>query len=166
MTEVLFSLSFLAAAPFWALMIVAPTWRVTTRIINSPLIVVPSLLVCLILVLPLFPDFWALVIAPDLAALQQYVARPEALAGLWAQVIAWDLMVGRWMYLDSRNRGLSPWVMGPVLFLTVLLSPFVLPVYLVLRLMVRSRQHNRAAFDRDLPGRQRIGRRSVSYRPI
>lgn len=138
MTEFLFTLSFLAAAPFWALMILAPAWSTTTRIASSPLIVVPSLTVCLILVVPIFPDFWTLVTRPDLAALQEYVTRPEALAGLWAQVIAWDLMVGRWMYLDSRRRGISPWLMAPVLFLTVLLSPFVVPLYLLLRAVMRS----------------------------
>ncbi|AEF41006.1 ABA4-like family protein [Hoyosella subflava] len=151
MTELLFTLSFLFAAPFWAMMILAPRWSATRRIIASPFIVVPSLSVCLFLIVPLFPEFWALVVAPDLTSLQQYVARPEALAGLWAQVIAWDLMIGRWIYLDSRDRRISPWLMAPVLFLAILLSPFVLPLYFVLRYLGRNTESDRSQIVTEQP---------------
>ncbi len=43
--QILFAIAFPLALPFWALMILAPTWSVTQRIIASPLIVVPPLLV-------------------------------------------------------------------------------------------------------------------------
>ncbi|GAA3082756.1 ABA4-like family protein [Streptosporangium carneum] len=134
MTEALFQLSFLAAAPFWALMIVAPTWSRTRRIAGSPLIVLPSLAVCLTLLVPLLPDFWPVVTRPTLAGLTALTADPRALAALWAQIIAWDLLVGRWMYLDSRERGIHPLPMAPLLVLTILLSPLALPVYLALRI--------------------------------
>lgn len=131
--ELLFQLSFLATVPFWGLMILAPTWGRTRRIIGSPLIVLPALAVCLVLYLPVFGPLWTLVLQPTLPGLRELVATPEALAGLWAQVIAWDLLVGRWVYLDSRARRIHPLLMAPVLVFTVLLSPFALPVYFVLR---------------------------------
>ncbi|MFI6388361.1 ABA4-like family protein [Nonomuraea sp. NPDC050540] len=138
MTETLFTLSFVAAAPFWALMIVAPAWRVTRAVAASPLIVLPAVAVNLVLLLPLLGAFWPVVTRPTLAGLQALVASPEALAALWAQIIAWDLFVGRWIYLDSRERGLHPLLMAPVLFLTILLSPIALPLYLGLRLTTRN----------------------------
>lgn len=133
MTAFLFQLCFLLAAPFWALMILAPHWQRTRAITASPLIVLPSLAVCLVLLVPVFPEFLSLVTRPDLPLLQEYVTSPEALAALWAQIIAWDLMIGRWMYLDSREKGIPAAVVSPLLFLAVLASPVILPVYLVVR---------------------------------
>ncbi|WP_214317928.1 ABA4-like family protein [Nonomuraea sediminis] len=132
-----FSLSFYLAAPFWALMILAPTWKVTRRIAGSPLIVLPALAVNLVLLLPLFADFWPVVSRPSLAGLQHLVSSPEALTALWAQIIAWDLFLGRWIYLDSRERGVHPLLMAPVMVLTILLSPLGFPLYLAIRLAYR-----------------------------
>ncbi|NUR90712.1 MAG: DUF4281 domain-containing protein, partial [Nonomuraea sp.] len=127
-TDTLFDLSFYLAAPFWALMILAPTWRVTRRIAASPLIVLPALAVNLWLLIPLLGAFWPVVSRPSLDGLQALVADPRALAALWAQIIAWDLLVGRWIYLDSRARGVHPLLMAPVLVGTILLSPIALPI--------------------------------------
>ncbi|MGH3738822.1 MAG: ABA4-like family protein [Micromonosporaceae bacterium] len=141
----LFQLSFLVTVPFWALMILAPTWSGSRRIIGSPLIVLPAVAVCLVLYLQVFGPLWTLVLQPTLPGLRELVARPEALAGLWAQIIAWDLMVGRWVYLDSRQRRIHPLLMAPILVFTVLLSPFALPVYLAVRVAFPVRSEPAAA---------------------
>ncbi|MFI6786231.1 ABA4-like family protein [Nonomuraea sp. NPDC050383] len=133
-TATLFDLSFYAAAPFWALMILAPAWSLTRRVAASPLIVLPALAVNLVLLVPVLGAVWPVVTRPSLAGLTALVATPEVLAALWAQIIAWDLFLGRWIYLDSRERGVHPLLMAPVMILTILLSPIGLPVYLLLRL--------------------------------
>jgi hypothetical protein len=153
MTQFLFMLTFPLAAPFWAMMIFVPNWQWTRRIIESPLIILPPLLVYLLVMIPIFPLFWAAVSAPDLAVLQQVLGSPAGSATVWAQLIAFDLFIGRWMYRDSRARGISPWLMGPLLLLTILLSPVGLLGYLVLRAIpsVRSeRQGLSAGFDRPI----------------
>jgi ABA4-like protein len=48
-------------------------------------------------------------------------------------MIAFDLFVGRWSWLDSRERGVPALVMAPVLLFTILLGPLGLLVYLALR---------------------------------
>jgi hypothetical protein len=58
---------------------------------------------------------------------------PVGAAAGWAHFIAFDLFVGRWMYLDARERGIHPLVMAPVLVLTILLAPLGLLVHLGLR---------------------------------
>jgi len=133
----LFQLTFLLAVPFWALMILAPAWSVTHRVISSPWIMVPPLIVYLFQALPVFGDLWAAVSRPDLAVLQTFLATPAGAAALWAQVIAWDLFIGRWMYLDSRKRGLHPVLMAPILILTILLSPIGALIYLGVRATAR-----------------------------
>lgn len=143
MTETLFQLGFLTAVPFWALMILAPTWSRTRRIAASPLIVLPTLAVCLVLLIPVLPDVWPVVSNPSLSRLQGLVADPEALTALWVQILAWDLFVGRWVYLDSRERGIHPLVMAPLMVGTILLSPLFVPLYLVVRLLGSPRSRDR-----------------------
>ncbi|MEU7869764.1 ABA4-like family protein [Dactylosporangium sp. NPDC049140] len=134
MSETLFQLAFLATVPFWALMILAPTWRWTHRIASSPLIVLPTLVVWALAIAPSLGDFAHEMLGPDLAGVKALLARDDVVAAVWAQVIAWDLFIGRWIYLDSRSRGRHPLLMAPVLVLTILLSPIGLPLYFVIRL--------------------------------
>jgi ABA DEFICIENT 4-like len=130
---VLFELAFPLAAPFWALMIFAPGWRWTARIIGSPFIVLPVLAVYLAAVIPILDDFAPLMLRPDLDGLAALLGTPAGTTVVWCHLIAFDLFIGRWMYLDSRERRVHPLLVGPVLVLTILLSPFGLLAYFVLR---------------------------------
>jgi len=132
-TQTLFQLTFYLAAPFWALMILAPRWPWTLRVVSSPLIIVPALAVYFVQVVPHFPQLWRAVSQPSLPALQAFLAEPANTAAIWAQLIAFDLFIGRWMYLDSRRRGIHPFVMSPLLVLTILLSPFGVLAFLAIR---------------------------------
>lgn len=133
MTEKLFNLAFPAAFPFWALMILVPGWSWTRRIISSPLIVLVPLAVYFATVATILPEFAAEMLSPDLGGVQALLGTPEGTATVWAHLIAFDLFIGRWMYLDSRERGIHGLIMAPILVLTILLSPFGLTVYLALR---------------------------------
>ncbi len=134
MTGVLFSLTFTVAAPFWALMILLPHWSWTRRIIGSPLIVVPPLLIYAVLVLGSFTEVLPAVASPTLGGVRELLGTADGAAAGWAHMIAFDLFVGRWAYLDSRDRGIPALVMAPVLLLTILLGPIGLLVYLLVRL--------------------------------
>ena len=134
MTGVLFSLTFTVAAPFWALMILLPHWSWTRRIIGSPLIVVPPLLIYAVLVLGSLTEVLPAVASPTLDGVRDLLGTADGAAAGWAHMIAFDLFVGRWAYLDSRDRGIPALVMAPVLLLTILLGPIGLLVYLLVRL--------------------------------
>ncbi|MDC7339848.1 ABA4-like family protein [Streptomyces lydicus] len=149
----LFDLAFLLAAPFWALMILAPGWRFTDRIAASPLPMVPVLAVYLVLAAGVFPQLWAAVSHPDLAGFQELLRLGGGAGAIWAQVIAWDLFLGQWMYREARTLRIHPLVMGPLLVLTVLLSPFGVLLFLALRAVVR-RRTRRAAPHRAAPRRK------------
>ncbi|MET9438197.1 ABA4-like family protein [Streptomyces sp. NPDC006551] len=133
MTGFLFELSFLLAAPVWLLMISAPGWRGTERIAASPLTVVPILAVYLAMAIPVFPELWTAVSSPDIDTFRDLTALANGAGAIWAQVIAWDLLLGQWMYREARRLGFSPLLMGPLLVLTILLSPVGLLLFLALR---------------------------------
>jgi hypothetical protein len=131
--QLLFTLTFPLAAPFWALMILAPGWSVTRRIIASPWIAVPPVLVYAALVLPQFATVFAAVASPELPGVAALLATPVGAAAGWAHFIAFDLFVGRFIYLDGRERGIHPLIAAPVLVLTILLGPLGLLAHLLLR---------------------------------
>jgi hypothetical protein len=134
MTATLFSLTFAVAAPFWALMILAPGWSWTARIVSSPLIVLPPVLIYALLVLPSLGDVLPAVASPTLESVRGLLGTDAGAAAGWAHFIAFDLFVGRWVWLDSRERGVPALVMAPVLLLTIMLGPLGLAAYLLVRL--------------------------------
>ncbi|MCI4066903.1 ABA4-like family protein [Micromonospora sp. R77] len=133
MTGTLFTLTFAVAAPFWALMILLPHWSGTARIISSPLIVLPVLVIYAVLVLPAIADVLPAVASPSLGGIRDLLGTADGAAAAWAHMIAFDLFVGRWAWLDSRDRGVPALVMAPVLVLTILLGPLGLAGYLAVR---------------------------------
>ncbi|MET9660832.1 ABA4-like family protein [Streptomyces sp. NPDC006510] len=156
MTGALFEISFFLAAPFWLLMILAPNWRPTARIAASPLTVLPVLALYLIMAVPVLPELWDAVRSPDIDTFRDLTALANGAGAIWAQVIAWDLLLGQWMFLEGRRLGISPLVMGPLLVLTILLSPFGLLVFLAMRAVLRPRTR---------PGNEipdRVGRTTLS----
>ncbi|MFJ9871230.1 ABA4-like family protein [Streptomyces sp. NPDC101165] len=133
MTGFLFEFSFWLAAPVWLLMIFAPGWGPTARIAASPLTVLPVLAVYLVMALPVLPELWAAVSSPDIDGFRDLMALANGAGAIWAQVIAWDLLIGQWMYREARRIGIHPLAMGPLLVFTILLSPFGLLLFLLLR---------------------------------
>jgi hypothetical protein len=58
---------------------------------------------------------------------------PEGAIIAWIHFLAFDLFVGRWIYLDSEEQRLSRWLMAPILFLTLMLGPIGFLSYLIAR---------------------------------
>jgi hypothetical protein len=133
MTGALFTLTFAVAAPFWAMMILLPRWSWTVRIIRSPLIVAPVLVIYAMLVLPAFGEVLPVVMSPTLDGVRDLLGTASGAAAAWAHMIAFDLFVGRWAWLDGRERNVPALVMAPVLVLTILLGPLGLAAYLAVR---------------------------------
>jgi len=138
----LFDISSLLVMPFWALLVFAPTWRITKRIISItlPWIVIPASLLHAVLLVPDVLSVWTTVSNPDLASIQTLLATPAGATIAWVHFLAFDLFVGRWAYLDSRRLQLSPWLVSPALALILLFGPLGLLVYLALRAVILKTQ--------------------------
>jgi len=133
MMATLFDASFLLVAPFWLLMIALPGWRVTQRVIASPWIAAPAAALYLALVLPGLPGVLGAVSSPSLEVIAPLLGTPEGATVAWVHFLAFDLFVGRWVYLDARERGITPWLTSPLLLLTLMLGPTGLLGHLLVR---------------------------------
>jgi hypothetical protein len=134
-----FSLSNFLVLPFWALMIVLPRWRWTERIMRSPLIAAPPAVLYAVLVVPQLGALLRQLSSPTPKQIAALLGTPEGATIGWAHFLAFDLFVGRWAYLDSRERQISPWLMAPVLFLIFLFGPLGFVIYLGVRALRGSR---------------------------
>ena len=128
-----FDLAFPVAAPFWALMILLPTWKWTRLIAGSPLIAVPGLIVYFVAVAPIFGTFAAEMLNPDRPGVQAILSTVDGTTLVWCHLIVFDLFIGAWMYRDARRLGIHPLIVSPILLLTIFLSPFGLTGYLAVR---------------------------------
>lgn len=129
----LFRLSNLLVLPFWALMILLPYWRGTARLLRSPLVSAGAAVLYAALVFPRLGLIWPAVARPTLAGVIALLGSPAGATIAWTHFLAFDLFVGRWIYLDGYARGISPWLMGPVLFLTLMLGPVGFLSYMALQ---------------------------------
>ncbi len=136
----IFSIVNLIAMLSWIILIVAPRWIVTRKIILSgaiPLLLSVAYLVLIVLffgkseggfdslgnVMKLFTNEWSV------------------LAG-WIHYLAFDLFVGIWEVKDAQAKNISHWFVIPCLILTFLLGPIGFLLYSILRLFLAKEVKN------------------------
>ena len=131
--EIVFKLSNLLVFPFWALMLFAPRWRRTERVMRSPWVSAAPALLYALLIWPHLPEHAPALLRPELGEIAALLGSRAGATISWTHFLAFDLFVGRWIYLDGRHRGVSAWLLTPVLFLTLLFGPLGLLLHLCLR---------------------------------
>ncbi|GAC1504923.1 MAG: ABA4-like family protein [Ktedonobacteraceae bacterium] len=129
----IFSLSSVLVMPFWFLLIVLPHWRWTKRILQSPLVVVAAALLYAALVLPQLGQVLPAVLNPTLTGIMALLNSPTSATIAWVHFLAFDLFVGRWAYLDSRERDINAWLMAPILLFILMLGPIGFLLYMICR---------------------------------
>ena len=132
----LFRFSSFLVIPFWLLMILVPRWQWTKRIVHSPLVSAAAAALYAALVLPRLGEIWPAVSRPTLSGVAALLGSPAGATIAWVHFLAFDLFVGRWIYLDSQDRQISAWLMAPVLLLTLMLGPAGFLLYLIVRSVV------------------------------
>ncbi|NWF68456.1 MAG: DUF4281 domain-containing protein [Chloroflexi bacterium] len=121
-------------------MIFAPRWSQTRRVIASPYIVLPVLVVTVVW------GFYVWFSHPPAGGLIELLGNfvsPTGITGLmgvperamvvWVHLLVFDLFAGRWIYLDSRERDYNVWWVSPLLLLTMNAAPFGFLIYLLVR---------------------------------
>ncbi len=130
--KVLFDLANAYVMPFWLLMIFAPKWSWTRKILSSPWVLVPLAAAYLRLMGPQFLQTLPLLAKPELESVSALLGTHEGTTVGWIHFLCFDLFVGRWIYLDSRSRNLSALLISPVLFLTLMFGPVGWLVYFLI----------------------------------
>jgi hypothetical protein len=115
-----FSLSSLLVMPFWALMVFAPRWSWTGRIVTSPFIIFGPALLYAALVAPQLPTLLPLLANPRLEQVAALLGTPAGATIAWVHFLAFDLFVGRWAYLESRALSMNA-PLTSVLLLSILM---------------------------------------------
>jgi len=131
--SVLFQLSSLTVMPFWMLMIFAPRWQWTRRVMQSAFVALAPALVYAALVLPHVGHLFPILANPTLASVTSILSSPFGVTVAWVHFLAFDLLIGRWVYLDSIERDLPTLAMIPLLFATFMFGPLGFATYLVYR---------------------------------
>lgn len=131
--DLIFNITNLTVTPFWLAMIFLPWWRVTERLLRSSLIAVAPALIYAGLMLPNVMEHAPVLLNPALLQIAGLLGSPNGAAISWAHFLTFDLLIGRWIYLDSRNKKIPGWISSPILFLTLLLGPIGFLLYLAIR---------------------------------
>ncbi len=143
MPETFFTLANLFILPFWISMILLPHWRWTRRIMQT---LWPVVVLCVVYAVSLLSQIGGAagnLLNPTLDGIAGLLGTPAGAAAGWVHFLAFDLFVGRWAYLDSRERGISAWLVSPTLFFVFMAGPFGLLLYLAVRwLSQRQRGQN------------------------
>ncbi len=134
--ETIFLLCNYGVVPFWALLVVAPRWSGTARLVHSGLF---ALLLVPIYAVLLFGDqpgpqgasFFTL------AGVTRIFTTPRTIIACWVHYLVFDLFVGAWEARDAARRGIHHFYTIPCLVGTLLFGPVGLGAYLVLRAIKR-----------------------------
>lgn len=129
--ESFFPFSTFLVAPFWLLMIFAPKWTWTKRIIASPWIAALPAAIYAILTVPALPEMLPILMQPTLDGMIGIFSTPESMTAAWMYFLAFDLFVGRWIYLETRQRERSVIWSGVMLFFTLMFGPLGFLLYLL-----------------------------------
>jgi hypothetical protein len=120
--------------PGWALLVLAPRWKWTARLVGPVILPVLMGLLYVYLIaahMPGSPGGFA-----SLREVRLLFDKPQLLLAGWAHYLAFDLFVGSWEVRDSVRQGIHhAWVV-PCLVLTFLFGPVGLMLYLALRVLL------------------------------
>lgn len=134
--EAVFSVASSVVLPGWLMLVLAPRWRHTARLVGA--VVIPGLLAFL----------YAAIIAASwggaeggfssLADVQKLFADPWILLAGWIHYLVFDLFIGAWEVRDAQRLGIPHLLVVPCLVLTFLFGPVGLLLYGIVR-AVRTR---------------------------
>ncbi|KAB2860030.1 MAG: DUF4281 domain-containing protein [Bauldia sp.] len=134
MADQLFLVVTFGILPFWALLVFAPRWRWTQRVVHSLWLALP-LAVAYGIAQATDPNT-----SPDagfhsLPAVVALFGTKEAILAGWIHFVVVDLFVGAWEVRDAQRNGIHHGFVVPCLLLTLAMAPFGLAAYGLVRLV-------------------------------
>jgi hypothetical protein len=130
----LFQLANTIVLPAWLLLIIAPKWQWTSRIVVSIIVTMLAILyVYLVFGSISFGDFESF---GSLEGIMNLFGDPGAVLAGWIHYLAFDLLAGWFITFDAMRKGINRYLIIPCLLFTFMLGPSGLLLYLILRWVV------------------------------
>jgi hypothetical protein len=134
--NVLFVAFNIVIIPFWLLLILAPKWIWTDRIVHS--IWVPIAIACWAIFLQVIsPPVPAGATGITLPGVMLLVGGEHGTLSVWTILMSWDLVAGAWLARDARRLQIHHAWISISLVATYLLGILGLLLYLTIRLILR-----------------------------
>lgn len=133
--QTLLDLIHFAIIPAWALLIFAPRWRWTDRLIHSGLypVMLGLAYVGFMICSFVFGTNSEPVDFTTIEGIAAIFTHPFGVLTAWVHYLVFDLFVGMWEARDARRRGMNHFALIPCLLLTFMAGPVGLLLYFVLR---------------------------------
>ena len=129
--EQVFSLCNTLVLPGWLLLIIAPRWKWTDRIITGVIVTLLAITYCYFIFKIFKPaDFKSF---GSLNGVMQLFTNEEAMLAGWIHYLAFDLMLGLFEVKNAQKHKLNHLFIIPCLIATFMLGPVGLLLFLVLR---------------------------------
>lgn len=164
--ETAFNLVTYGVMPAWALLVFAPRWKWTQRIVHS--VFIPVLMTVAYLYLLLFvaaPPSGAN--AASLEGAMRLFQEPWTAVVCWIHFVVFDLFVGAWVVRDAVRRKLPQLAVAPCVVLTNMFGPVGLLAYLAIRAVMRGtftlEEEARAAPESSAPPAYPVGNRVSAH---
>ena len=130
--ETVFSIVNALVLPQWLLMIFAPNWSWTQKLVNSYLIPIALTTVYAYYIFSGMGDMDFRAFSTLAGVKQLFTIEQGVLAG-WIHYLCFDLFTGSWVLKDSLERGSNRIIVGVCLFFCFMLGPIGLLLYLTTR---------------------------------
>ena len=129
--ETLFQICNTIAPVGWLMMIVAPRWIITRKLMLSGLLPLVLGVVYLSLIVLFFGKTEGGF--GSLEQVSKLFSDPFALTAGWIHYLAFDMFIGAWEINDSQKHQISHLAVIPCLFFTFMFGPIGLLLYFVVR---------------------------------
>lgn len=116
----------------WLLMMIAPNWKWTKKLVLGLFFPAIFALAYLILFTISF-DASSISDFSTLGGISKLFSVKEAALVGWLHYLAFDLLVGTWEYSDAKKRGIPHYLLVPCLFLTLMAGPIGFLLYATIR---------------------------------
>ena len=133
LSNALFLAATIGVGPFWLLMALRPTAALTRRAMSTPWPVVALAIVYGALVIPNAGAIVTTLLDPSLPAISASLATPQGSLAVWLHVLSFDLIAGRFIWLDGIERGVGARLRIAALALALMFGPLGLLLHLALR---------------------------------
>lgn len=129
--ETLFTIANTWILPGWLLLLIAPSWKYTGKIVFYLIILALAITYTILL----FGDLGSfdLEAGSSLAGLTKAFGTPKAVLIGWIHYLAFDLFAALVIALDARRVGVNRFLMVIPLFFTLMTGPFGLLLYALIR---------------------------------